>query len=54
MKQVISHLRPKNIKVSAYLDHIFICAQSENIQTGMKNKMTVYLTGDELYQQQHE
>ena len=31
MKLIFSHLRSKNIKVSAYLDDIFICAQSENI-----------------------
>ena len=31
MKPIISHLRSKNIKVSAYLDDIFLRAQSENI-----------------------
>ena len=31
MKPITSHLRSKNIKVSAYLDDIFFCAQSEDI-----------------------
>ena len=31
MKPIISHLRSKNIRVSAYLDDIFLCAQSEDI-----------------------
>ena len=31
MKPVIAHLRPTNINVSAYLDDILICVQSEDI-----------------------
>ena len=42
MKPVISHLRSKNIKISAYLDDIFVGTQSEDIPTGMKNEMTAY------------
>ena len=31
IKPIISHLRSKNIRVSAQLDDIFLCAQSEDI-----------------------
>ena len=43
MKPVFSRIRYKNIEVSPYVDDIFIRVQSEDIQSEMKNEMTLFI-----------